>query len=92
MLLLLSNCKHAGVTWVCGENRYNFTGFSWNSIFGIFMIMTTDPDLSRKVFSYNDKDTLLMGVRLLTFTSPFQRKITAHCNSHILGACPCLLS
>lgn len=28
------------------------------------MIVTTDPDVTRKVFSYNDPDTLLMGVGL----------------------------
>lgn len=29
------------------------------------MIVTTDPEVTRKVFSYNDPDTLLMGVRRL---------------------------
>ena len=30
---------------------------------GKYMIVTTDPDVTRKVFSYNDPETLLMGVR-----------------------------
>ena len=29
---------------------------------GKYMIVTTDPDVTRKVFSYNDPETLLMGV------------------------------
>lgn len=57
-------------TWVsthhssacCVSDRYSFPGLSWNSLLGKFMIFTTDAEISRRVFSYNDSDTLLMAV------------------------------
>ncbi len=42
--------------------RYSFPGFSWNSIFGKFMIFVTDAELSRQVLSVNGKDSLLMAL------------------------------
>lgn len=42
--------------------RYSFPGLSWNSLCGKFMIFTTDAEISRRVFSYNDPETLLMAV------------------------------
>ena len=42
--------------------RYSFPGLSWNSLCGKFMIFTTDAAISRRVFSYNDPETLLMAV------------------------------
>lgn len=44
------------------QRKFSFPGFSWNSILGKFMVFTTDADISRKVFSYNDPETLLMAV------------------------------
>ena len=42
--------------------RYSFPGLSWNSLCGKFMIFTTDAAISRRVFSFNDPETLLMAV------------------------------
>lgn len=44
------------------QRKYSFPGLSWNSLCGKFMIFTTDAAISRRVFSYNDPDTLLMAV------------------------------
>ena len=35
---------------------------TYNSILGKFMVMVTDTDVSRRVFSFNDTSTLLMAV------------------------------
>jgi hypothetical protein len=35
---------------------------TYNSILGKFMVMITDTDISRRVFSFNDTSTLLMAV------------------------------
>ena len=35
---------------------------TYNSILGKFMVMVTDTDISRRVFSFNDTSTLLMAV------------------------------
>jgi len=43
-------------------HRYSFPGLSWNSLCGKFMIFTTDAEISRRVFTYNDPETLLMAV------------------------------
>lgn len=47
---------------MCMHCRYSFPGLSWNSLCGKFMIFTTDAAISRRVFSYNDPETLLMAV------------------------------
>ena len=52
--MILMRCNH-----IC---RYSFPGFSWNSIFGKFMIFVTDAELSRQVLSVNGKDSLLMAL------------------------------
>ncbi|KAL3155714.1 hypothetical protein ABBQ32_012735 [Trebouxia sp. C0010 RCD-2024] len=44
------------------QRKYSFPGLSWNSLCGKFMIFTTDAAISRRVFSYNDPETLLMAV------------------------------
>lgn len=35
---------------------------TYNSIMGKFMVMVTDTDICRRVFSFNDPSTLLMAV------------------------------
>ena len=42
--------------------RFQNPGLTYNSILGKFMVMVTDTDISRRVFSYNDPSTLLMAV------------------------------
>lgn len=44
------------------QRMYSFPGFSWNSIFGKFMVFVTDAELSRQVLSVNGKDSLLMAL------------------------------
>lgn len=58
------------------ECSYSWKGISWNSIVGKYMVVTTDPEISRKVFSYNDPDTLLMGVSPLRFSLFFSLSFT----------------
>ncbi|KAK9823344.1 hypothetical protein WJX72_002058 [[Myrmecia] bisecta] len=44
------------------QRKFSFPGFSWNSMIGRFMIFTTDADISRHVFNFNDPETLFMAV------------------------------
>ena len=43
-------------------HRFSFPGMSYNSIFGLFMVFITDPEICRTSLAVNGTDSLLMAI------------------------------